>query len=273
MASLPKLELRIIVPTGGWPLSLTDADGAGVALTFPAGTYYLTTVAPGGTQSFLGQLALTLTNGAGVTYTVVLDDNSDTSTGKITVTVSSGTFTIAWTNTTLRDTLGFTGASTASSGTAAVAPNQARRLWLPNVQRQPETPDPALGEASQDFGRPETDYILTVAPSGASTGTVFSQRRVDKLVFDPVLGQRMWLANEQVVNESFERFWLDWYLAGSPPIRYHNDRANDAVEWSLIFDADVAALKPVCNVRGWVGVKSHWRLELGVRKYVTVNGV
>lgn len=270
--ALPKLELRIIVPTGGWAITLTDADGAGVALTFPAGTYYLTSVAPGGTLSFLAQLALTLTNGAGVTYTCTLDDNVDGSTGKVTITVSSGTFTITWTTTTIRDYLGFTGASTASSGTSAVSPNQVRNLWLPNVQREPQTPDPVLGEASADFGRPESDYMLTIAPSGVANRSIFSVRRLDKLVFNPTLGQRLWLALEQVVNESFERFWIDWTASGGAPFRYHNDRSADATYWTLIFDADVSTIKATPIVRGWVGARSLWTVELGVRKHVLSNG-
>lgn len=271
--ALPKFELRITVPTGGWALQLTDADGGPVALTFPAGDYYMNSVAPLGTLSFLAQLALTLTNGAGVTYTAVADDNADGSIGKITITVSSGTFTITWTNTALRDQLGFTGSSTASSGTSAVSPNQCRGLWLPNQQREPEDPDPVLGEASQDFGRPETDYIVTRSPSGAVNASVYSTRWSARIVFPMLWGQRYRLSLEQVVNESLERFYGDCMLAGGAPFRYHNDRGNDALSWTERFDAAMAkAFEAPPNVKGWVGPRSQWRVELPVVKHVAVNG-
>lgn len=279
---LPKIEVRIRVPVGGWSLDLTDADGTAVTVTVPAGDYYLNSVAPGGTVTFLTAVATALTNGGGVTYTVVADDDADSSTGKITITVSSGTFTLAWTNVILRDQLGFTGSSTVSSGTVAIGAKAARHLWLPNLQRLPEEPDPNTGESSdlfgtdaENFGREEADYDVTCSPSGVTTQTVGSRRFLAVLRFEPLLGMKMWTANEQVGNESYQTLWRDIMDNGGCPVRYHNWRADDDQYWTMVLEGPAGELHPIILVPGWVGPLSHWRLEIPARRYipVLVNGV
>jgi hypothetical protein len=265
---LPKLESRIDVPIGGWSLELTDDDGT-VTVTIPEGSYYLNSVAPGGTVSFVGAVEAALNDGAGVTYEVVVDDDLETSTGRVTITPSTGTFGITWIDDEPRDILGF---EASFSGVAvSISTKHARRLWLPNSGRMPETPDPAFGEGTQDFGRPEADYLPTFAPSGASTTTVFNVRRVDTLAWARIYGRKTWLSDEQIVNESYERFWLDVMEAGGVPIRYYSYRADDLGYWSLDLDADASDMHPVPEVQGWVGKQSLWSFKCGVRKHVVVD--
>lgn len=274
---MPKLETRIVVPTGGWTITTADtATPGGYTPVLPAGDYYLSSTAPGGSVSFLAQVGTTLSHG-GLIYTATLDDTTDVSTGKVTIsqTNNPATFTLSWPNTTLRDLLGFTGTATSTTiggHSDLVAPKQVRYLWLPSTQRQPAVPDPVFGEGSQDFGVPETDYIVTTAPSGATTRTVFSTRRTERLVFDPLRGSKTWLSNEVVANESFECFWLDLMAEGGAPFRYHSDRNVDATYWTMVFDQDAARLGATPTVKGWVGPASLWHLEMGVKKYVVVNG-
>jgi hypothetical protein len=265
--ALPKLELRIRVPTGGWAFQLTDANGTNVAKTFPAGDYYLNSVAPGGTLSFCAQLAALCTAGSMV-YAVTVDDDTDNATGKTTM-AANGAFTLTWVNTLLRDQLGFTGSSV--TGPTVVGANHAKGLWLPTSQRTPREPDPVLGESGQDFGRPEADYLVTRAPSGATTQSVFSRRRSGELDFQTLLGHKMWLSDEQILNESFERFWIDQMDAGGVPFRYHNNRANDAVYWTLVWKEEAGQIAPEPHIEGWVGVRSIWRLQLGVFKYIPLQ--
>jgi len=258
---IPKLEARIRIPVGGWAVETVDANGT-VTRTVPAGDYYLSSPAPGGIRSLTAQLAVTLSAGSMV-YTVTVDDDLDLSTGRVTIAANAG-FTLNWPNLILRNILGFTAAI---AGSSVQSPNHARYLWLPNLRRFPSTPEPILGEASQDFGRPSADYILTMSPSGATTQSVFSRRRHDRLVFEPLLGSKCWLSNEAIVNESFERFWLDVMADGGVPWRYHSSRANDLLYWTQVFDQDAAELTAAPTVAGWVGPLSLWHLEFGCRKY------
>lgn len=265
--ALPKLEQRIRIPTGGWAFALTDSNGTGVGKVVPAGDYYLNSVAPGGTVSLCAALAAACTAGAMV-YAVTVDDDTDNSTGQVTIS-ANGSFTLIWGDPELRDLFGFEGASAA--GPTAVSTEHARALWLPNTQRTPLEPDPVTGEATQDFGRPEHDYIVTTAPSGATTQTVFSRRWSTILDFQTLLGLKTWLSDEAIENESCQRFMMDLMDAGGVPFRYHNNRANDAVYWTLVFDEDAAEFRPEIHTEGWVGARSLWRLQWRVRKYIPLE--
>lgn len=273
-----KLEALIIVETGGWKLLLTDNDGAGVSIFIPAGYYYLTSAATehGGSVSFLAAVKTALDNGAGVTYTVTLDDDTDLATGKITIAVSAGTFAIVWdgtssTSTAPRDLLGFAGniAATASSqGT-----KQAKRLWLPLSNHLSDEPNPAA--VGDPFGTEETDYIAAIAPSGAPAMTVLNIRQVSRRFrYEPVLGYKRFKSLETIANESWQTFLRDMMgdTAGGAgvPFRIYADRSSDALYWTVFFDveegSDPAAAVPL--VEGWRGALAHWAVEFTARQYV-----
>lgn len=274
MATLPKLESLIVVPSAGWKLLLTDNDGASVSITITAGNYYLTSTADGGTRSFLAEVKLRLDNGAGVTYTVTQDDTNDSgSTGKVTIAVSAGNLAIVWdgtsgTSTALRDILGFAGNIAAAP--SATGANHAKRLWMPNSARTPDEPDPAA--VGDPFGQEETDYVPTVAPSGAYTGTVFNLRMATRLRFDNLWGLKTRKSLETITNESLQSFYRDLMTAGGVPFRYHPDRNNDALYWTLFLDGESGSkliTRPLSP--GWVGARSLHSVEFFVRQYVHVS--
>lgn len=230
--ALPKLEQLITVPTGGWTFVLTESTGYAGNVTIPAGDYFLTSVAAGGTRSLLGELAHRM-DVAGRFYTATVDDDADSSLGKVTLRQGSSgvgfTFAIAWTDTALRDALGFTGNI---SGTYTyTTTTHARYLWLPNCGRSGDHPEPAVGQSN--FGRPVRDTTRTVAPSGVSSAYFYNTRYTSRLRFGTLLGRKVWQGLEVTPNESFERFWLDGFGSGSR-FRYHPDRASNSAYWTLI---------------------------------------
>jgi hypothetical protein len=211
--ALPKLEGRITVPTGGWSVSVTDNDGTFTA-TVAAGDYYLTS-----TTSLLTTFKTALDNGAGVTYTVTVNDADPNGTGKVTITPSAGNVAITWTSTGLRDALGFTGnLSAASSHTSA---NSSPHIWLPNTPR-------SAGIVPDGYqGRPVTDGTVTGSPTGTTKAIQYATRYENTAEWRFLLGSKTWITWESTVNESFEKFWSVSIGAGQP-VRYHKDRADDS---------------------------------------------
>lgn len=257
--ALPKFERRITIPTGGWTITFTDSDGVHSSKTVPAGDYYLTS-----TTSLLSALVTTLNDGGGITYTVTLDDNSDSSLGKVTITPSAGTIAITWVSTDLRDILGFTGNVAATS--SAVSTNASPALWLPNSSRTPTTPDPA--STSYEMGWAESDYMVVVAPSGASVRSVYNTRYVEEFRFDNVRGSKAWKALESTVNESYQTFHQAVMDNGGVPFRYHPDRSSDAVFWTMVLAESAGTMRPTPTVAGWVGASSLWAVQFASHKLV-----
>lgn len=211
--ALPKLEGRITVPTGGWSAAVTDSDGSFTA-TVAAGDYYLTS-----TTSLLSTFTTALNNGAGVTYTLSVNDADPTGTGKVTITPSSGNVAITWTSTSLRDALGFTGNLSAAS--THTSTSSSPYIWLPNTPRAPAmAPDGYQG-------MPVTDGTVTGSPTGTTAAIQYATRYIDTMEWRFLLGSKTWITWESVVNESLEKFWSVSIGAGNP-IRYHKDRADDA---------------------------------------------
>lgn len=260
---LPKLEGLISI-SSAIVFSTTDSDGTSNK-TFPAGDYYLTTNGGAG-SSLLAQLKTTLEGGAGtVTYTITLDDNSDTSTGKVTIVPSAGTLSTTWSTgdpATLMSILGF--AADISASASATGANQARYLWLAPVNRSdPHSPDPS--SASQHIGSRETDATVAIAPGGQTVTLVYSTRYLDNLEFRSVLGSRMWIEHESTVNESLEKFYSDVIGAGKR-FRYHPGRDSDTVYFTWVC-TDPRRFHPRPVFANWVGEKSTWSIAYPVIEY------
>lgn len=237
--ALSKLEGLIVVPTGGWDLALSE-DGSPVGtVTAPAGDYYLTSTASGGSDDLLGALktALEATGAGTYTCTVADDSSGDTpGTGKVTIAVSGGASTYqitAWTDTDLRDVLGFSGATSDQASTTGAY--QARYLWLPNCRRSGTVPDPDT--QGETFGEPESIGFLARATSGVVAGAHYNTRYSAVMSFDFVRGYKMWRRHESaasgVVNGSAERFWVDVW-SKKRPFRYHPDSTDDALYCELV---------------------------------------
>lgn len=225
----PKLEGLVVVPTGGWIVSVvehTPNTGATNA-TIAAGDYY-----PTSTTSFLTALktALDLVS-ANSTYTVTLDDTANSATGKVTISATGiTTFDLTWTSTALQDALGFTGNT--SGALTYTGTEQAEYLWLPGGTRSnPLGPDPT--STSTAFGVEEDDGFLTIAPGRVFKAIAGPARRGrERMEWAHQLGSRCHLNSETTVNASFQKFYRD-VLFERRPFRYHPDRSSDTVYWTL----------------------------------------
>jgi hypothetical protein len=235
--ALPKVEGLLTVSGGSgsggaWRLALTETGGAGVTpvnCDVAAADYYLSTASSGLLATI--QTALTGSTGA-ATYAVSISDDDETGTGKVTISASGGSvtaFAISWTDTAMRDALGFTG--NLSGALTYTSTNASPYLWLPNCNRAGDHPDPASGQSN--FGRPVRDTSVTLAPSGVHTAFFYNTRYQSRIRFPCLTGRKVWKAVESTTNESYETFWTNTVGKGRR-FRYHPDRSSDSAYWTLI---------------------------------------
>jgi hypothetical protein len=261
--ALCKLSQKVTIAAGTTVTVNETGPGVIKAVTMPAGSYYLE-----GAGGLLDTLCSAMTADATLngTYSYAIDDDTDSGTGKVTISAAGiTTFTITWTaSTPLRDALGYTG--TLTPGALSFQSTKASPLlWLPNTNRVPESPDPAAG---QSLGREEYDYQVAVAPSGAIATSVYETRYVDVLAWMTTKGSKTWRANEVIGNESFQG-WLAFYMqSGAQKFRFHPDRSADATYSELVLDQDAHEFKATPMVQGWVGPNSLWSIRYNVRKAV-----
>ena len=261
--ALGKWEGAIVVPTGGWTFNLIDNDhgGGGATATIAAGTYYLTSPPA---SSLLTTLKAALDDGAGVTYTVSVDDNNSTSNGKVTITPSAGTFSVTWTSTDLRDVLGFQTNITASSG--ATGTEHAEYLWLPDVPRSsPMSPEPVNN--NYDMGAYEEDGTFSVSPGGAVRGLAYTRRIVDRFKYTNMRAHKVFEQHEQNINESLQNFYKDVIFA-KKNARFHPDREDNTVYFTWVIDSSETGFQPVPFQDGWVSLTSLWSIDWKMYKAV-----
>lgn len=260
MTTSGKLEGLIIVPTGGWEIEFDDSGGYGgpYTATIPAGEYYLTT--PGdGTRSLLDEVEFQLNAEGDGTYTVtVADSESVSGTGQVTITATVDPTTVTWTNTDIRDLLGFTGNITITSNTET-GPNHARSLWL----AYPAASQSLYG--GDDKGWHESDRRVVESPTGALYGFAANKKRVNSLAWEGVRRRKARIAGESVINESFERFWLDQIIAEAPWSRadasvcWYPDAGDDATSFGYNVSQGNETSEFQAMRANFVGL---WRLEL-----------
>lgn len=259
MSGLPKFESAIVVPTGGYSVDLEDDDG-NRTVTLPAGVYYWRT----GSTTLLAAIKTMLDDGAGVTYTVTLDDATDTSTGRLTITTSdtgpADLGTITWTSTALRDILGFsgtTGITGIPEGAGVTGSYAVRGLWLPSTHWTSDDPYPTRGDADsdpQEFGRPTRDYLFAEAPSGVSRVVEGSTRYGASFVFSPLWGRKFRRVAEVYRNESLESFLAQ---LGGQRFRVHVSRDDNTNYWTMRF-RDTSQLRGQNMTPPSVGPYSLW---------------
>jgi len=208
-------------------------NGAGGGSITVAGIadYYLTSTDTATALCTVIANALTAATTKGATYTCTVDDNSDNSTGKVTIAGSGGTLTsfrLDFSSSSggllLRDALGFTG--NISGSLSYQSTKSSRYIWLPSAKRvKPISPDGSAGTLI-------TDGTVTMAPTGVTKRLQWAFRYVDNLEFGFIRGNKAWISQETVGNESWESFFT--YGPGiGKPFRYHLDRSTDAtyVTW------------------------------------------
>lgn len=237
-------------------LSVTTNSGAATVNT-TAGTYTI--------DSFLTQLVTDLDSQApvsGGSWTGTLSAGAVGSTGKVTLSVDVGTYSITWgagDGATLEAMLGFTAnitAQTTSTGSA-----HAGGLWLPDCPL-------AIGGDYKTAAR-RTDLRQSITPTGLAFGHVsnVSYRHMG-LKYSHVPAGKVWIAQESVSGESLEKFLADsqwgegnsWFSVSSrvkvlgPAATYVG--GNTVAYWSLI---GVGSLDDVIKrVDAWDGL---WSVE------------
>lgn len=133
------------------------------------------------------------------------------------MTVTATTFSLAWTNATLRDLLGFT-ADIVAMDAPQTGTKQARGLWLPDCQIFVRDSDPRLAPVG-------TDNRSTVSPTGSDPvtlgGTAFRQHR--NVLWSHIPQERIREQSATYANASWRQFWddtqlgrgLSWFPRGS----------------------------------------------------------
>lgn len=262
----PKCEGPIVIPTGGWSISVQEfTPNAGpVTVTVAAGTYYLNTT-NGANSPLVTALKTALDGNATLTgtYTVSVDDGSNSSTGKVTISATGvTTFNITWTSTDLRGVLGFTG--NISGALTYTGDNQATYLWLPSVPRaRILAPEPTT--TTYQLGLRRVDLTRATSPDGRSVRMVYNTTYHDSFEFDFLTANKVFQSQESVVNESFEKFYDDVIGGSGLQFRYHRDRSDDSVYWTqVIEDAEEFRAEPMAGSgdRGWrQGASSLWGIR------------
>lgn len=126
-----------------------------------------------------------------------------TTTGLVTIAMSSGTFTITWTSTDLRDLLGF--AATITTQTTATGTSQAKGIWIPDCTLMS---DIDIRHAPRD-----TKARASVSPTGVlSSARGPSSYSHTGLKWDHVAAARTWTLDETTPNMSYETFLKDAQL-------------------------------------------------------------
>lgn len=182
-----------------------------------AGNYYLRDNTA--SISLIDALAAAMTS-AGVTAPNVFMDQS----GYVRITAGSS-FTVDWTDTALRDALGWTGNIT--STTSAVAQKQSPLFWSPGW---PETPTTPVGIAGYEM--PDTQ--ITTSPTGLTTRHTTHHTAIwQEYFWRSVSIDRVWDAADN--GGTFHRFWTEVLYPGYPFYLYSDIQENvgssSAVVW------------------------------------------
>ena len=245
--ALPKLE-GIVTISSGSSVSVTETGGGGTAsVSLTAGDYSLSELC-----AYLAD-ALTANATLSGTYSCSVADDSDTSSGKVTISASGITsFTLTWTSTTVRDALGFVGTLEPTAATFT-ADDASPWIWLPNVGRS----DADLADG--DEGDPIRQVAVNCAPSGDVYSWASSALRYETVIeFQHVKGYKGIRSLEVVTNESLQTFF-ETVISKGIPFRYYTDRSNDDTYTEHVAkqgDAERFGLEP--EFKGWRGAQSIW---------------
>lgn len=259
-----KFEALIVVPAGGWEFDLEEGvPFVNYTITIPAGDYYISELI----AEIEDQMNDSGGAGASDAYHVTIDDNSDTSTGKVTISIDASvidSFEITWTDTDLRDVLGFTGASTGAitgpGATSVTGDDHALALHLPNCHISGQlVPD-------GDAGVYIHDGTMTVAPDGTACALSYSSRRENFIRLAFLKGYKTWTSLERIDNESFETLWVG-YLRRGVPFRYYRDRSVDAAYATYLSPSLMRGYAPRLVVEDLVGEEAGRVLEFDVIEY------
>jgi hypothetical protein len=194
-----------------------DVEISASAETVAAGDYYLRDNTA--SISLIDALEAAMTS-AGVTTPNVFLDQS----GYVRITAGAS-FTINWTDTALRDALGWTGNIT--STTSAVAQKKSPLFWSPGWPETPSTPVGIVG-----YEVPDTQ--ITTSPTGLTTKHTTHHTAIwQEFSWQSVSIDRVWDAADN--GGTFHRFWKDVLYPGYRFYLYSDIQENvgssSAVVW------------------------------------------
>jgi hypothetical protein len=223
-----KWEARVVIPSGGWTITVTDSGGTAtdVVSLAAAETYYHSST---GTEAndLPAEIQAQL-NASGTlngTYAVTVSAGEG-GTGKYTLSATE-TFTVSWpaASLDLRNLLGWTSGLAGQS--TYTAPNAAEGLWLPDCPV--ETP-----YGLDSAGKPRSAALVTLSEDGTYFATHGDYVRNNSYYYRAVSKARAIQASEATTNESYESFWFDavtgeepWANAGRQ-LRWYKDADTDA---------------------------------------------
>lgn len=242
-----RVETRVVVPTGGWDVTYNEGGGP-VTVTIPAGSYWASDM-PTQLQSAIENVSINAWD-----CTIA---NGESGTGLVTIDVP-GTASITWTDTDLRDVLGFTGnLSGAGSYTGTWG---ARGMWMPD---SPLVSPYTAGDAGHWEGGP----VQTISPLGV-TKTITRPTRVK---CGPFRWTHVSLARARQYSESaparsFERLLRDaffaqqsYFMPGDIMRLYWNADDSAYVEFYPQAPASTESIRAheewhglwACSIEGW----------------------
>lgn len=221
--SCGRLEAEIVVPTGGWSLTLSmTVLGVPVtpAITFTAADRYT----PSELLTAL-QTKLNAANASDGAFTVAADLTDRTGTGRVTITHTVENFTLLAGSADLVALLGMNPMTPAALTFTGVRPM--RGVWLPDSEISS-----AYGDG--DAGHTESDRGENVAPDGTVRALVYGERvRQPWIRWDLVTREKARTAAEATLGESFETWWLDThggrysYFEAAPQVTVYSDSTNN----------------------------------------------
>jgi hypothetical protein len=238
----------------------TDPSTGPFALALTVGDYFI--------HGYTGEVAEQIcehlqaqirTVGAFATATVAFDN----STALVTIDFKA-TCSVVWTDTDLRDLLGFTG--NLSGASAYTATNATRGVWSPTLVMS-EYP----GDLTRLWGQRSTSRIGV-----SSDGTVYSAEGT--ILYDGVYGYHLLpeadvITTSATVWESLEQFWEDCIHTGKPIRVYPDKTVNTASDYVTALmsspDGKVGGFHDGIVARWRENYNGFWSVNFMLRKYVT----
>lgn len=263
---IPKLHGRFSITTSSDNFTINEAGaGARIVNLDETRDWFIRQYTGEVTAQFVDHIQTqTRAAGPGVeldTFTCTVSD-----TGFVTFAGSGGNFTVTWTETVLRDLLGFTG--DLAGAATYTATNQHRFGWYPN------TGVSAIMAHPNRVGLSTSDAVTRRAPSGRVITTAYDEYVDNKFTWRWIEDEYMFpvgLGGTTITNRDFETFWRDVIRIGQRfrfyPNRTIQTASPSGAPWEYVGDADIT--------QGGTGEASeeqdnfsrYWRFVMGVHEF------
>jgi hypothetical protein len=239
-------------------IDLDDNAAATPTVTLTSGTYFISTLC----DHIQAQIRAEGGNFAAVTCAYSL------STGKVYIgEATAKDIDITWTDTDLRDLLGFTGDITVGTGGGGdaqeIGPNEARYQWRPD---RAITTHPTARDVVWE---PESNTSVYRSRDGTTASVAGALLYRAQLDWRWIAGARAYTPSTGSVNQDFQQFFTDVVHLGLP-IRYYPDTTSAIYETGIVGDGEsnVGAFSDYAR-RERANNLSWWRVSLPMLKHVS----